>query len=589
MPGSIGTNGTRGVKKLARIRGKVSESGPGEQVAIPASLIAVLEPEPNHSVEEGDYESQDERAGFNGTSRTLTGRELRDSEVRYRRLFESAQDGILILDAETGEIRDVNPFLIQLLDYSREEFLGWAIWDLGLFSEIAASKAAFEELKDKGYIRYADLPLKTKDGRTVNVEFVSNVYIEATKKIIQCNIRDITASKHAGQREQLLLQSQRMEAVGQLAGGVAHDFNNLLQVILGYSEMLQEREDLSYSIRKMISKIQDAGISAKNLTQRLLAFSRRQVLQPVFLDLNDAVNRIQLLLDGLIGDDIKLESVLSPVLGTIESDPHQIEQVLMNLAINARDAMPDGGKIVFETANVEIDETYDQQQHFVKPGRYVMLTVTDTGTGMDAETQSHVFEPFFTTKEVGIGTGLGLSTVFGIVKQSGGAISIYSELGHGTAFKIHFPRRDEIPAAVQPTVANRLLGGTETILLVDDAPVLRELARTILEERGYTVIDSGDPADALRVAREHKGPLPLMITDVVMPGFSGIVLAERLSAERPETRVLYTSGYADDAVARHGVLGPDCGFIEKPFTRDDFVRKVRGLLDSPKSLLPIKQ
>jgi two-component system cell cycle sensor histidine kinase/response regulator CckA len=490
----------------------------------------------------------------------------------------------LILDAVTGVIDDVNPFLIQLLQFSREEFLGKTIWDIGLFSKIGESKAAFQELKDKHYIRYEDMPLKAKDGRTISVEFVSNVYRANNKKVIQCNIRDITARKNAEQAGQQLLHAQKMEAVGQLAGGVAHDFNNLLQVILGYCEILRGRVDLDDPTRKMIVKIQDAGTSAKNLTHRLLAFSRRQVLQPVFLDLNEAVNHIQTLLGGLIGDDIELANLLGSDLGTIEADPHQVEQVLMNLAINARDAMPMGGKIVFETSNVEIDETYAQQHLYLKPGRYVMLTVRDTGTGMNLETQNHVFEPFFTTKGPGKGTGLGLSTVFGIVKQSGGAIVIYSEPGHGTTFKIHFPRRDEAAVAIQQLKTEPLRGGTETVLVVDDAAPLRELTRLLLEGCGYTVLDTGDPAKALLMARDHKGQLPLMITDVVMPGVSGPVLAERLAVDRSETKVLYTSGYADDAVARHGVLGPDCAFLEKPFTRDNLLRKVRELLDSPKRL-----
>jgi two-component system, cell cycle sensor histidine kinase and response regulator CckA len=509
---------------------------------------------------------------------------LLDSEAKYRRLFEAAQDGIVILDPKTGTIMEVNPYLIKLLDYPQSYFLGKTLWEIGLFTDIEASKKAFQELKAKLYVRYEDLPLKSKDGRAVSVEFVSNVYGVKGKQVIQCNIRDISARKKFEEAGQRLLQAQKMEAVGQLAGGVAHDFNNLLQVILGYTDILQERVDLSEPVRKMIATIQDAGTSAKNLTHRLLAFSRQQVLQPTMLDLNEAVNRIQMLLGGLIGADIELESFLGQDLGTIEADPHQIEQVLMNLAINARDAMPKGGKIIFETANVEIDDTYVSQQIHMKPGRYVMLIVRDTGTGMDSKIQSHLFEPFFTTKVMGKGTGLGLSTVFGIVKQSGGAIAVYSEPDHGTTFKIHFPRRDEAPIASQEKKTDSLRGGTETILLVDDAPSSRILLRILLEHRGYTVLDSGDPAEALRMSRDLKGPLPLMITDVIMPGFSGPVLAERLALDRPETRVIYTSGDPEDAAARHGMRGPHYEFLEKPFTSDDLVGKVRQVLDSPRGL-----
>lgn len=514
-------------------------------------------------------------------NRTRSEEALQDSEARYRRLFEAAQDGILILDAETGLITDVNPFLVKLLGYSHEEFLGKELWEIGLFKDIEASKNAFRELQTKHYVRYQDLPLETKGGRPINVEFVSNVYGVNGKKVIQCNIRDITKRIYAERSEQQLRQAQKMEAVGQLAGGVAHDFNNLLGVILGYCEILEDQLDLPVPTRrKMIVEIHNAGTSARDLTRHLLAFSRRQVSQPVFLDLNATVDRVQAMLNRLIGDDIELVSVLSRDLGTIKADPSQVEQVLMNLAVNARDAMSQGGgKITIATANVEIDETYVRQHPYTKPGSYVVLTVSDTGIGMDKKTQSHIFEPFFSTKEVGKGTGLGLSTVFGIVKQSGGTISVYSEPGHGTTFKIHFPRCEEAPVVIQAGKEAPVRGGSETILLVDDAAPLRGLTRRLLEGCGYTVMDSGDPVAAIAMAAQHKGPLPLMITDVVMPGLSGPVLAEKLASTRPEMRVLYTSGYADDEVAQHGMVAPDCAFLEKPFTRDDLVRKVRELLD----------
>jgi two-component system, cell cycle sensor histidine kinase and response regulator CckA len=506
--------------------------------------------------------------------------ELQDSEARYRRLFEAAQDGILILDAKTGSITDVNPFLVKLLGYSREEFLGKQLWEIGLFKDIEASKNAFRDLQAKHYVRYKDLPLETKSGLPINVEFVSNVYAVNGEKIIQCNIRDITTRMYAERSEHQLRQAQKMEAVGQLAGGVAHDFNNLLGVILGYCEILEGQLDLPAATRrKMIVEIHNAGTSARDLTRHLLAFSRRQVSQPVFLDLNATVDRVHTMLNRLIGDDIELACMLGRDVGTIKADPSQVEQVLMNLAVNARDAMSQGGKISIGTANVEIDETYVRQHPYIKVGRYVVLTVSDTGIGMDKETQSHIFEPFFSTKEVGKGTGLGLSTVFGIVKQSGGAISVYSEPGHGTTFKIHFPRCDEAPVVIQPEKEAPVRGGSETILLVDDAAPLRGLTRRLLEDCGYTVLDSGDPVAAVGLAAQHQGPLPLMITDVVMPGFSGPVLAGKLAAARPEMRVLYTSGYADDEVARHGVVGPHSAFLEKPFTRDALVRKVRELLD----------
>jgi len=538
-----------------------------DQALDPAALpkpINLANSEPAHSVE----------------GQPLLDQELRDSEARYRRLFETAQDGILILDAETGRITDVNPFLEKLLDYSREEFLGKELWEIGLFKDIEASKAALQELQEQEYIRYEDLPLETKSGHTVSVEFVSNVYRAQNKQVIQCNVRDITKRKQSGQAEQRNLQAQKMEAVGLLAGGMAHDFNNLLGVILGYCEILTDRDDLADETRRMIAKISDAGGSAKILTHQLLAFSRRQVIQPVVMDLNLAIGQIHSMLERLLGDDVHVETTLSVGLGSITADPNHIEQVLMNLGINARDAMPKGGTITFETSNVEIDQEYAQQHVPIKPGRFVMLSVRDTGTGMDVETQNQIFDPFFTTKAFGKGTGLGLSTVFGIVKQSGGTIGVYSELGKGTVFKIYFPRCDQVPVDLSSSLPAPPRGGTETILLVDDATPLRMLTKLILENAGYTVLDSGDPTQALEMALDYKGGLPLMITDVVMPGFSGLVLADRLSVIRPETRVLYTSGFADDAIAKHGISHPDRTFLEKPFNRNDLIRTVREILDA---------
>jgi signal transduction histidine kinase len=404
---------------------------------------------------------------------------------------------------------------------------------------------------------------------------------------IQGNIRDIRQRKEAGLSEQRLRQAQKMQAIGQLSGGLAHDFNNLLGVILGYCELLEEQTAMPGPAREMILEIQNAGESAKKLTQRLLAFSRQQVIQPVIMDLNETVNRTVKMLGRLIGEDIRLKSVLGDNLGKISADPSQVELVLMNLAINARDAMPKGGQIVLKTANVEIDEAYARHHPFMEPGHYVLLSVSDTGSGMSPETQSHIFEPFFSTKPPGRGTGLGLSTVFGIVRQSGGSIAVFSEPGAGATLQIHFPRCDEVSTAGQQENVKTLRGGTETILLVDDAAPLRGLTRRLLEDCGYTVLDSGDPSEALLMAGKHPGPLPLMITDVVMPGFSGPVLAEKLAAFRPETKVLLTSGYHDGSILQLSGCGKDgepcdlgCAFLEKPFTREGLLRKVREVLDS---------
>lgn len=505
---------------------------------------------------------------------------LAESELRYRRLFDTARDGILIVDFETSLILDVNPFLLELLGYNRNEVCGSPIWDLGLFRDRELSKSLFLTLKDTHYVRYDNLPLETKSGKAIPVEFVSNVYGEGEKMVVQCNIRDISARDHANRTAEQMLRASQLEAIGQLAGGIAHDFNNLLQVILGYGELLSGSSNLDEPERRALARINEAGTSAKNLTHRLLAFSRRQILEPVFMDLNEAVLETNAMLTGLIGDDIELKTILSPTLATVKADPNQIEQVLMNLAINARDAMPTGGTITFETANVQIDETYAQQHILLDPGDYVLLSVSDTGTGMDAETKARLFEPFFTTKEAGKGTGLGLATVFGIVRQSGGAIGVYSELGYGTKFKIHFPSCREAVDLSQEVQIMETVRGKEAIFVVEDTVLLRELFKLLLEGAGYRVIDSGNPEEALRTAKEYVGALPLLITDVVMPGMSGIELAAKFAEVRPATKVLYTSGYADDAIARHGGLMNEVSFLEKPFTREALLRKVRKILDS---------
>jgi two-component system cell cycle sensor histidine kinase/response regulator CckA len=508
---------------------------------------------------------------------------LRASEARYRRLFESAQDGILILDAHSGLITDVNPFLVNLLEYPREEFIGRTLWDIGPFRHVEASKSAFQELRDKEYIRYENLPLETRSGRRVNVEVVSNVYGENGKSVIQCNIRDITARKRAEQAGEQLRQSQKMEAVGQLAGGIAHDFNNLLGVMIGYCELLELQLVPADSKRRMVEQVHKAGTLAAFLTRQLLAFSRRQILRPLVLDLNGLVTEMETMLRRLIGENIEITTSLPPDLGRVKADPIQIEQILMNLAVNARDAMPDGGSFTIETTNVEIDDTQARQHSEIAPGSYVMMAISDTGVGMDSETQAHIFEPFFTTKDLGKGTGLGLSTVYGIVKQSAGYIYVHSEQGRGTTFKLYLPRVDAEVEIFKGEKALSIQGRGETILLVEDNEPLREMAREMLEGLGYAVLDSGHPVEAIRTAERHGGPIPLLITDVMMPGMNGRVLAETLTAVRPEMKVLYTTGYTDDACIERGALEAGCPLLEKPYTRDALAKKVRELLDSPMS------
>jgi len=517
--------------------------------------------------------------------------DLRASETRYRRLFESAKDGILILDAATGQVVDANPFLISLLGYSHADLLGKTLWDLGPFKDVTVSRDAFRELQEKDYVRYEDLPLETHDGRLINVEFVSNVYLVGKTRVIQCNIRDITERKRTEeQRKKLegqLRVSQKMEAIGILAGGVAHDFNNLLSVILSYTEFAMKALREGDPLKDDLLEVKKAGDRAAVLTRQLLAFSRKQLLQPVPLNLNHVAEGVEKMLRRILGEDIDYVQVLAPDLGVVRADPGQIEQVLMNLAVNSRDAMSEGGKLTIETSNVELDEEYAAHHVGVKPGPYVQLAVTDTGCGMDEQTKSQLFEPFFTTKEKGKGTGLGLSTVYGIVTQSGGNIWVYSELGLGTTFKIYFPRELSVKAtATRLRAMLEPATGTETILVVEDEEALRKVARRFLEAAGYTVLTAAAGDEALLISAQHAGTIHLLLTDVVMPRMSGKALAQALLKTRPMTKILYMSGYADNAFVHHGVVDEGTHFIGKPFTATDVTQKIRSVLDSDFNNIP---
>jgi PAS domain S-box-containing protein len=393
---------------------------------------------------------------------------------------------------------------------------------------------------------------------------------------------DITDRKHLADQ---LRQSAKMQAVGELAGGVAHDFNNLLMVVKGHAEMLTERlakvpMDQAASARHNVEQIQQAAERAAALTRQLLAFSRMQVLQPRILDLNDAIAGMIQMVSRVIGENIELAFLPGGKLGCVKADPTQMEQVLLNLVVNARDAMPDGGRLTIETSNVELDREYVAQHAVVEPGPYVMLTVSDTGTGMDEATQARIFEPFFTTKGQGRGTGLGLATVYGVVKQSGGYIWVYSELGHGTTFKVYLPLvRNEAEKVAAEKAVSGPAPGTETILFVEDEESVRELVSEYLSARGYRVLEASDGLQALDLAEKHNGAIQLLITDVVMPRLSGRELATRLAAKRPGMKVLYISGYTDDSIFRHGVLEGGMAFLQKPFNLKSIAQKVREVLD----------
>lgn len=626
------------------------------------------------------------------------GEALQDSEKRYRRLFESAKDGILILDADTGKVVDVNPFLLQLLGYAYEALCGKHIWELGVFKDIAASKDAFQALQENEYIRYEDLPLETKEGQAIAVEFVSNVYLVDHRKVIQCNIRDITAQKRAkaertrlmaaieqvgegifvtdaqgtiqfvnpafkrmtgysgeeavgqnlrilesGEQDELLYRNlwgtvsggttwsgrmvnkrkdgtlyteettispvrdalgqivnyvgvgrditenlrlaaqfqhaQKMEAVGLLAGGVAHDYNNMLTVILGYAELAQRKVDPAQSLHADLEEIIKAGKRSTGITRQLLTFARKQTITPVVLDLNKAVTNMLNMLRRLIGEGIDLVWLPGKEHALVKMDPVQVDQMLANLCLNARDAIADVGKITIETGSVVFDESYCADHVGFVAGEYVLLAVSDNGCGMDKDTQDQIFEPFFTSKAVGQGTGLGLSMVYGIVKQNHGFINVYSEPGKGTTFRIYLSQCADhaVDAQGEKVVETPLCQG-ETVLLVEDEPALLKMSKMMLQKIGYRVLAAGTPGEAIGLAKKHAGEIHLLLTDVVMPGMNGKDLAERLHALRPDMKILFMSGYSVNMITGQGALDESVNFIEKPFSMKDLGVKVAEAL-----------
>jgi len=499
---------------------------------------------------------------------------LRQSEEGFHRLFDCNPHPTWVFDLKTLRFLEVNEAAIAHYGYSRDEFLEMRITDIHPSQDAPLVEEAVAKAKS-GVRRFGTWLHATKDGRSITVDMAAHDLDFRGRQGRLVVAHDITEQKEL---EAQLQQSQKMDAIGRLAGGVAHDFNNLLGVIIGYGERLLRR--LPTPERREISEVLKAAEHAASLTRQLLAFSRRQVLQPRVLDLNAVVGELDGMLRRIIGEDIRLATALPDGLGHVKADPGQIQQVVMNLAVNARDAMPKGGRLTIETGNAELDESYTSAHLTVRPGRYVMLAVTDTGVGMDAATQARIFEPFFTTKEAGKGTGLGLSTVFGIVKQSEGNIWVYSEPLRGTTFKIYLPRVDDVVKDQTPREAETPSGGSETILLVEDSDSLRELGREILEEHGYKVIEASSGTAALETLERHTGSLDLILTDLVMSGMSGRELADEITRMRPGTKVLFMSGYTDDALGHHGVLESGTAFVEKPFTIDGLLRKVRGVLDS---------
>jgi len=502
---------------------------------------------------------------------------LRASEASYRRLVENATVGIFSSSRE-GRFLSVNPALVAMLGYATADDL----LSLNLLTQVYVRPEDRDALLRQITERHpatGEVTWKKRDGAliTVRVRIRGAPAAEDEPAHLEGLAEDVTQQRTL---ESQFRQAQRLEAVGRLAGGVAHDFNNILTAITGYTDLLLEELPPGDAKRDDVEEIRAAASRATSLTRQLLAFSRKQVLQTRVLSLNQLVATLQRMLQRLIGEDIKLQTVLADGLGAVRADPGQIEQIVMNLAVNARDAMPSGGALTLETANVELDESYAGQHQGVAPGHYVMLAVSDTGTGMDADTRSHLFEPFFTTKEQGKGTGLGLATVYGIVRQSGGHIWVYSEPGGGTTFKIYLPRVAEPVEPLPLAAAERpAAGGRESVLLAEDDPAVREIASQVLAHRGYRVLRAPDGQTALELARAHAGDIALLVTDIIMPGMTGRDLAEALAVERPGVRVLYMSGYTDDAVVRHGVLAAGLPYLQKPFTPEDLAHKVREVLD----------
>jgi len=656
-------------------------------------------------VDDVNRDLQSEVVGHKHTAKILT-----DSELRYRRLFEAAKDGILILDARTGMVVDVNPFMVHLLGVTREVFLNKKVWELGFFKDLVANEANFAELQQKEYIRYEDMALEGCDGRRHEVEFISNVYLVDDHKVIQCNIRDITTRKraedalresenkfrslyaamsdgmalhelvydpaghpvdyvlqdanpaferHTGLRREAVIgrraseiyggdipyldiyadvaatgsprhfettydpmkktfsisvftpqkahfvtvfaditdrkqaeaekeklqaqltQAQKMESVGRLAGGVAHDFNNMLMVIMGNVELSKMKIDAGHPLHKYLDGISKGAQHAATLTRQLLTFARKQIIAPEILNINNAIAEMLKLLPRLIGEDIAVVWRPGAVLGLVKIDPSQIDQILTNMTVNARDAIKGTGTITIETANVTLDSSDCAQLAEVKPGNYVMLTFSDTGCGMDPEARAHIFEPFFTTKDVGKGTGLGMAMVYGIVRQNNGYINVFSEPGQGTQFRIYLPcvlNQSVLPATEETPAAGS--GGSETILLVEDEESVRVVAHEFLASLGYTVLVAENPEKALRLAAEHPGEIHLLLTDVIMPGMNGRDLSLHLAETRPAIKCLFISGFDANVLSQRGILATGLAFLPKPFTRDKLAGKVREVLNA---------
>lgn len=503
------------------------------------------------------------------------------SERRYRSLFDNSPLAKWVFDAETLRFRAVNEAAIREYGYSRDEFLAMTIKQVCPAEELEALLTAIDATGSCSEPNTAPQSptvwnLRKKNGERMSVEIIHHTLTLGERVCRMAVLRNVTERRRL---EEQLRQSQKMDAIGRLAGGIAHDFNNVLSVILSYGEMMLSNMKPGEPMREDVEEIRSAARRAADLTKQLLMFSRKQVVEPKVVNLNELLAGMDKMLQRILGADMDLVSIPFSGLGRVRIDPSSAEQIIMNLVVNARDAMPRGGKLTMETANVTLDEMYARTHLDVTPGQYVMLAVTDNGVGMDSATVARIFEPFFTTKASGKGTGLGLATVFGIVKQSGGSVWVYSEVGKGTTFKVYLPRVDseiDVIRAAEPIATVR---GTETVLLVEDNEQVRVLARTILRKSGYLVIEARNAGEALLHAEKHPGTIHILLSDVVMPQMSGPELAHRLASVRPSMKVLCMSGYTDDAIVRHGIIEEQIAYLQKPFTPETLTMKMREVLD----------
>ncbi|HEY1219015.1 MAG TPA: PAS domain S-box protein [Bryobacteraceae bacterium] len=533
-----------------------------------------------------------ETACYEGFVEDITARkraedQLRISENKFRMAFMTGADALSISTLQDGLLLDVNDRYAEVLGYSRDEARGRTVTELGVYAD-SDRQRLLSELAAKGHAEDTEFQIRRKDGELRSVLVSANSLESDAGELLLAATRDITEQKRA-EAERLKLeeqfrQSQKLESIGRLAGGVAHDFNNLLTIINGYGDLLLGEYQNGNPLRKWVEEIRQAGERAANLTRQLLAFSRKQSVEPLPMYLRSVVAENQAMLRRLIGEDIELVVESDPAECLVMADPGQLHQVLMNLAVNAMDAMPRGGTLTIRTANVEVDEAYTAAHPEIAPGPYVSLLVSDTGVGIEKEHQPHIFDPFFTTKAEGEGTGLGLSTVYGIVRQLNGSIAVTSEPGRGAAFEVYLPRLDqaEVVAGAQAAGVTPSSRGTETVLVVEDQLPVRHLAMTLLKERGYAVLDAAQGSDALLVAERHPGPIHLLLTDVDMPHMTGKELAERLMPLRPEMKVLYMSGYAADVMVRHQWLESGTPYLAKPFAPDALAVKVREALGPPR-------